>query len=208
MDSKCYFDCKFYFVGYVCLAVLTASCSTPEKTAQIPVDDLPKILREVQKPADTTSKNAKDIKLTYQNKSTNVTIPVDPQNQSFILEMKGLQKEKSQDSVNMQDSLIQARMAKKIKQVMRDFRRAQDLFYREDYKGALEKVNSSLETQKTADALGLKGTIFFMRDNMSSAKYYWNKAVQMDPEIPVPDIPELESFIKKIKASEQQGEAE
>lgn len=205
MESRYYCDCSLYIVGCLCTALLFGSCATPQQSAQIPVEDLPQILREVKQtpPIDTTS-NEDDVKLQYSNESTNVTIPINPQNQDFILELEGLQKEEPEpDSVSLQDSLVQKKMAQKIKQVLRDFRRAQDLFYREDYKGAMERINSSLETQQTADALGLKGTIFFMRDNISSAKYYWNKAVQMDPEIPVPDIPELESLIKEIKATEQ-----
>jgi tetratricopeptide (TPR) repeat protein len=200
----------------------------------VPVEDLPQILREAR-PQDDTTRNdpSDDVKLKYEGNGTSVTIPIDPQSQDFILELKGLERQggpeksdkpkvqaeqKKQKQVNKrvrrpdstinQDSLVQAQVAEKIKQVLKDFRRAQNLFYRKDYKGALEMVNRSLETQRTADALGLKGTIFFMRDDISSAKYYWNKAVQMDPEIPVPNIPELETFINEIKATEDQQEAE
>ncbi len=205
MESRYYCDYSLYIIGCLCVVLLFGSCSTPQQSAQIPVEDLPQILREVkQTPAIDTTSNEDDVKLQYSNESTNVTIPINPQNQDFILELEGLQREVPKpDSVSLQDSVVQKKMAQKIKQVLRDFRRAQDLFYREDYKGAMERIDSSLETQQTADALGLKGTIFFMRDNISSAKYYWNKAVQMDPDIPVPDIPELESLIKEIKGTEE-----
>lgn len=204
------------------VVVAGVSCSASKKAqqAKIPVDKLPQILREASHSKGDSAKSTKDdVKLHYKNKSTSVTIPIDPQRQDFVLKLKGLEKKQQQkssgeagkqhqDSTIMQDSLVQATMAKHIKQVLRYFRRAQDLFYREDFKGAMEMVNRSLEIQRTADALGLKGSIFFMQDNMSSAKYYWNKAVRMDPEIPVPDIPELESIIKKIKAEDQQEVAQ
>lgn len=215
MESRfcCVYDpLTFLFVG---LLFVVVSCSGSQQAAEpsIPVEDLPQVLREVSNSEqDTTQeKNGESVTLNYKNKSTDVTIPLNPNRQEFILELKGVEREEQtepQDSVILQDSLVQKRMAEKIKKVMKTFRRAQNLFYRQDYKGAMEMVDKSLDLQQTADALGLKGTIFFMRDNMSSAKYYWNKAVQMDPEIPVPDIPELESLIRGIKESENIEEGE
>lgn len=241
MDLKYCCDFKIHlFVGVLAILICT-SCSTPEKTQtpQVPVEDLPQILQEARPQVDTTTNDpSDDLKLKYRNNSTSVTIPIDPQSQDFVLELKGLdqgprglmgqnadstrqvqQGKRSQprdnrtnrtsrpDSTIMQDSLVQAKMAENIKQVLKDFRRAQDLFYRQDYEGALDMVNRSLETQRTADALGLKGSIFFMMDKISSAKYYWNKAVLMDPEIPVPNIPELETLIQDIKETEDREEA-
>jgi tetratricopeptide (TPR) repeat protein len=199
--------------------LVTAACGGSKEAAgpSVPVEDLPQILREVSRAEKDTAKKdpKKPLTLNYKNESTDVTIPLDPQGQEFVLELQGVEKEQSTqqqeqmpDSVMIQDSVVQAHMAQKIKKVLKTFRRAQDLFYRQDYKGAMEMVDQSLELQQTADALGLKGTIFFMRDNMSSAKYYWNKAVQMDPELPVPDIPELESLIRDIKESEDSKEVE
>lgn len=219
MDLRYYSDYRIwifltFFIGLTC-----TSCSSSKETAssQVPVEDLPDILREVSNtPADTMERDKNEpVTLNYENKSTSISIPIDPNQQEFVLELKGLKeenKEKNEEQSKItnaqQDSLNQEEMAKKIKQVLKDFRKAQDLFYREDYKGAMERVNQSLETQETADALGLKGTIFFMRDNMSSAKYYWNKAVDMDPDIVLPDIPEVRSMIEQIKATEDQEEAE
>lgn len=241
MDLKYYCDCKLHFVFGVCIALLCISCGSSEnaQTPQVPVEDLPQILREARTQDDTTKDDpSDDVKLQYKNNSTSVTIPIDPQKQDFVLELKGLDKgsmmdENEEDSTEapqqaeqrrqkrdnrtnkayqpdsvVVDSMVQAKIAERIKQVLKDFRRAQDLFYRQDYRGALEMVNRSLETQRTADALGLKGSIFFMMDKISSAKYYWNKAVQMDPDLPVPNIPELETLIKDIKATEDQEEAE
>jgi tetratricopeptide (TPR) repeat protein len=193
------------------LLVVIVSCSgSKETTNSIPVEDLPKILREASNAGQDSAEqqSSEPMTLNYKNESTDLTIPIDPQGQDFVLELEGVkaQEEEPADSLALQDSVVQERMAEKIKEVLKTFRRAQNLFYRQDYKGAMEMVDESLELQETADALGLKGTIYFMRDDLSSAKYYWNKAVQMDPEIPVPDIPELESLIEDIKDSEETEE--
>jgi len=223
MELKYYYDCsnpvRFIVTGL--LVVLLASCTGSQETttkSSIPVDKLPEILRSAQADKDTTKSSKESVKLRYKNKTTDVTIPIDPQKQDFVLELEGVERkddDSSKDTARSaaatakRDSVFKKRMAKNIKTVMRNFRRAQDLFYKQDYKGAMEKVNASLEVQETADALGLKGSIFFMRDNLSSAKYYWNKAVEMDPDIPVPDIPALESLIRDIKDGEEsQEEAE
>lgn len=217
------FDFSLAKLAGVFLAALCISCSSSKEAqeTEIPASESTQILEEQsESQKDTTSKKNNDkVKLRYKSKNTDVTIPIDPENQEFVMELKGLERQKdtsqvasqepqkeSPDSTILKDSLVQATMAKNIKQVLKDFRRAQNLFYREDYEGALEMVNRSLETQKTADALGLKGSIYFMQDDMSSAKYYWNEAVKMNPDIPVPNIPELESLIKEIKATEDQEE--
>lgn len=215
MDLRYYCEYKIWMFIAVVVGIVCTSCSSSKETAnsQIPAEDLPNILREVANtPADSNRGNHNEpVTLNYENKSTSISIPIDPEQQEFVLELKGLKEgnEVQEDTSTVQrDSLHQEEMAKKIKQVLKDFRKAQDLFYREDYKGAMERINQSLETQETADALGLKGTIFFMRDNMSSAKYYWNRAVEMDPDIVLPDIPEVRSMIEQIKATEDQEEAE
>jgi len=217
MELKSYYDCSnpvvFILTGF--LMIFFASCSGSQETTKpsVPVDELPEILRSAQSNQDTAKSSKKDMKLRYNNKSTDVTIHIDPQKQDFVLELKGVERQDTdKDSAKTggnkakRDSVFEKRMAKNIRKVMRNYRRAQDLFYREDYKGAMEKVNTSLEVQETADALGLKGSIFFMRDNLSSAKYYWNKAVKMDPDIPVPDIPALESLIRDLKDGEESQE--
>lgn len=221
MDLKyCYVYKTLRFL-LVALVFTGISCSGAKEASNhsIPVEDLPQILKEVSN-SDKDSVNQqrnRNVTLNYKNESSDVEIPLNPQGQDFILELKGVEREEGEqqkelaDSLAAKDSVISAleeQMEENIKKVLKDFRRAQDLFYREDFKGAMEKVNESLDVQETADALGLKGTIYFMQDEMSSAKYYWNKAVQMDPELPVPDIPELESLIRDIKESEEIEEGE
>ena len=68
-----------------------------------------------------------------------------------------------------------------------------------DFTQALDFIDKTLEIQETADAYALKGTIFFMLENITAARANWNRAVQMDPNIPIPSIPELETLIQEIR---------
>ena len=65
-------------------------------------------------------------------------------------------------------------------------------------------MNESLRVQETADAYGLKGTIYFMLNRKSATRENWDKAVKMNPDIMIPNIPELEDIIKDIKGDTEQ----
>ena len=207
-------ELKYYFASSIRLLIILlpvlgmVSCYPSQETASEDVaaeEETPQILKEPALQKVDTVKSDDLLKLKYKNKSTSLTIPLDLQKHQFVLELKGMEMDPPKDSLVAQDSVVQAIMADRIKKVMKYFRRSQDLFYRQDYEGAMEMINKSLKIQQTADALGLKGTIFFMMDNVSSAKYYWNMAVKMDPETPVPDIPQLEGMVEELKISEMNG---
>lgn len=85
-----------------------------------------------------------------------------------------------------------------IRQVLSKFRRAQDLFYLEEYSEALELLNETLDIAETADAYALKGTIHFMLGNRNATRANWNRAVELNPDLPMPNIPELEDMIEEI----------
>lgn len=149
------------------------------------------------------------IKLTFDNGNSEVTVPLDPDKQNFMLELSGdfkKQKEKltrsdsalkkqKQQWKQKRDSIIKARTNERINEVMKNFRQAQNLFYRNDYESAMKYIDRALDIAETAEAKGLKGTIFFMQDNMKAARYWWNQAVQQDPDIRIPDIPDLRELI-------------
>ena len=103
------------------------------------------------------------------------------------------------DSIIVVDSTIIEQRAVDIQSLLSGYRKAQDLFYLGEYRDALTEVDKTLEIQETADAFALKGTIFFMLDNITAARANWNRAVQLDPDIPVPSIPELETLINEIR---------
>jgi hypothetical protein len=123
----------------------------------------------------------RDMVISYGNKSTNINVPLNL-DEPFYLELKGTPASKT---LRYDRELFAVEM----RQIMRDFRKAQDAFFKKEYEAALEAVNRSLLTLETADALALKGSIYYVMKNIPKAKTYWAKAVKLDPEIVVPEIP-------------------
>lgn len=136
--------------------------------------------------------------VTYQNKSSNIQLTLNPDEDEFFIDLQGMAPNKT-DSVVIVDSVLIQNRAKDIQTLLSSYRKAQDLFYLGEYRNALEEVDKTLAIQETADAYALKGTIFFMLENPTAARANWNKAVQLDPNIPVPSIPELETLINDIR---------
>lgn len=148
--------------------------------------------------ASTTTGESEKITVTYKNQSSNIQISLDPSKDQFYLDLRGMAPSEK-DSIVVADSAMIKNRAKDIQSLLTNYRKAQDLFYLGEYREALEQVDSTLEIQETADAYALKGTIFFMMENITAARANWNRAVQLDPNIPVPSIPELESLIDEIR---------
>lgn len=146
----------------------------------------------------TTTGESEKITVTYKNQSSNIQINLDPNKDQFYLDLRGMAPSEK-DSIVVADSAMIKNRAKDIQSLLTNYRKAQDLFYLGEYREALEQVDSTLEIQETADAYALKGTIFFMMENITAARANWNRAVQLDPNIPVPSIPELESLIDEIR---------
>ncbi|GAB5410092.1 MAG: hypothetical protein BalsKO_24570 [Balneolaceae bacterium] len=142
--------------------------------------------------------NSEAIVVNYRNQSSNIQIALDPSKDEFYMDLSGMSPQEK-DSIVVQDSTLLNNRATDIQTLLSSYRKAQDLFYIEEYRQALEEVDKTLGIQETADAYALKGTIFFMMENLTAARANWNKAVQMDPNIPVPSIPELETLIDEIR---------
>ncbi|XWN37149.1 MAG: hypothetical protein ROO71_14490 [Balneola sp.] len=153
---------------------------------------------------ETGQKNVKNtIKVTYRNKNTDLEVTLDPNKEDFFLDLSGLSPAEK-DTIIIADSTLIKQRAADMQKLLSSFRSAQDLFYKGEYNEALLKVNESLRVQETADAYGLKGTIYFMLNRKSATRENWNKAVKMNPDIMIPDIPELEDLIKDIKGDTEQ----
>lgn len=189
-------DCKS---GVLCLAILifVVSCTPTGQVTENKVSSnkpVPTIDQsEVQERKDNNS-----IKLIYRNRNTDLELHLNPNTDNFILDLKGLNPAKK-DTVVIADSTLVKNRATDLKNMLSAFRQAQDLFYKGEYNEALLEINKSLRIQETADAYGLKGTIYFMLGRKAATKENWNKAVQLNPNITFPDIPELENIIKEIK---------
>ncbi|MEL0010808.1 MAG: hypothetical protein VW868_04525 [Bacteroidota bacterium] len=141
------------------------------------------------------------ITVNYLNESSNIQIKLDPSKEQFYLDLRGMRPADKDSIVVVDSSLIQTR-ARDIQSLLSNYRKAQDLFYLGEYKQSLEFIDKTLEIQETADAYALKGTVFFMLENITAARANWNRAVQMDPNIPIPSIPELETLIQEIRGGQ------
>ena len=148
----------------------------------------------------TEEKNDKVI-LNYKNESSGIQIRLDPEKDEFFLDLKGMQPAEK-DTVIIADSTLIENRERDIQTVLSKFRNAQDLFYLEEYTEALRLLNETLQIAETADAYALKGTIHFMMGNQNATRENWNRAVQINPDLPIPSIPELETIIEDIKQEE------
>tara|TARA_R110002124_G_scaffold282274_2_gene457298 strand:+ start:10842 stop:11456 length:615 start_codon:yes stop_codon:yes gene_type:complete len=195
-----------FFIG---VSVLMAGCTTSQQATNGQQNG------EVETPATpVTGSNTKNtekaneeavnsIKITYKNRNTDLVLSLNPNKENFFLDFKGMSPAEK-DTIIIADSTLIKKRATDIQALLAAFRQAQDLFYLGEYNEALIKINESLRIQETADAYGLKGTIYFMLNRKSATRENWNKAVQLNPNILIPNIPELEDIIKDIKGGPEQ----
>ena len=138
------------------------------------------------------------MELNYRNESTSIRLPIDLNSQNVYLELRGKAVEEKKDDKTEVEDIESGSQAERIRSVMNEFVSAQNAFYRGNYEQAMEAVNRSLNIEQTADALALKGTIYFMLGNNTEAQRFWTRAMRLNPDLPVPDISELEDLIDGI----------
>lgn len=211
MDYSVYLDFRNFFLrtiaAFMCVAIL--GCAGSEQVSEDSGMNgfTPETAVEGSMSSENTEtgqKNVKNtIKVTYRNKNTDLEVTLDPNKEDFFLDLSGLSPAEK-DTIIIADSTLIKQRATDMQKLLSSFRSAQDLFYKGEYNEALLKVNESLRVQETADAYGLKGTIYFMLNRKSATRENWNKAVKMNPDIMIPDIPELEDLIKDIKGDTEQ----
>ena len=200
---------KEFTIIVVLFMIMHFGCATPQSVSNNSTNEstnsnpralssLPRVTNSVS--ADN-SPSEEIITVNYLNESSNIQIKLDPSKEQFYLDLRGMRPVDKDSIIVIDSSLVQNR-ARDIKSLLTNFRKAQDLFYIGDYKKSLEFVDKTLEIQETADAYALKGTIFFMLENITAARANWNRAVQMDPNIPIPSIPELETLIQEIRGGQ------
>ena len=205
MGFKVLYDFKnigFLIIGAMVVFVgCKSSENLPEESSnQSPIEQRRAIPSSSDGGSNETSSDSNPgaVIVTYKNQSSNIQITLDPTKDEFYLDLSGMAPQ-DKDSVVVQDSSLIKNRALDIQSLLASYRKAQDLFYLGEYNNALEEVDKTLLIQETADAYALKGTIFFMLENVIAARANWNRAVQMDPNIPVPSIPELETLIDEIR---------
>jgi tetratricopeptide (TPR) repeat protein len=204
MDYMQLFDSKYWLV-LVGVAVIIAGCKSSgaaldefDNQIQQQPTEVSRSSNSAETSAKATATNRDPVIVNYRNKSSNIQIILDPNQDEFFLDLSGMAPS-DKDSIVVVDSALVKNRAKDIQSLLSSFRKAQDLFYLGEYRDALAEVDKTIEIQETADAYALKGTIFFMLENPTAARANWNRAVQLDPNIPVPSIPELETLINEIR---------
>ncbi len=202
MDYRQLLDSKL-LLAILCIGLSISACRSAGNV-QEQID----AAIEASEPTETTGNvetnllegeaRSNPIIVSYRNASSNIQISLDPDQDEFYLDLKGITPTEK-DSIIVVDTTIINNRATDIQTLLSSYRKAQDLFYLGEYRDALAEVDKTLEIQETADAYALKGTIFFMMENPSAARANWDMAVRMDPNIPVPSIPELETLINEIR---------
>ena len=209
-DSNSPFLMKNKFTIIIVLFIIMhIGCATPQSISSNsnsqPTNQNPRALSNsprITSSTDSDNSPSKEvITVNYLNESSNIQIKLDPSKEQFYLDLRGMRPVDKDSIVVIDSSLVQNR-AKDIQSLLTNFRKAQDLFYLGEYRQSLEFVDKTLEIQETADAYALKGTVFFMLENITAARANWNRAVQMDPNIPIPSIPELETLIQEIRGGQ------
>lgn len=203
MDFTLLSDFRKYAV-LILLVSIVAGCSSSSNVQDSatqptnPAEEIPSLQQAEEEAGGEETGESTPIIVTYRNASSNIQVSLDPDRDQFYVDLRGITPTE-RDSVVVIDSTIVKNRESDIQTLLSSYRKAQDLFYLGEYREALEEVDKTLEIQETADAYALKGTIFFMMENPTAARANWNRAVQMDPNIPVPSIPELEILINEIR---------
>jgi tetratricopeptide (TPR) repeat protein len=73
--------------------------------------------------------------------------------------------------------------------------KAQRALYRDDFDKALEEIDRALEIHKNADLLALKGSIYFSMKSFTEATVYWQEALKLDKNLPIPHIKGLKQWL-------------
>ena len=205
-SNNLFFMKKEFTIIIVLFMIIHIGCATPQPISSNsnsqPTNSNPRALSNSSRTTSSVSTDntpSKEvITVNYLNESSKIEIKLDPSKEQFYLDLRGIRPVDKDSIIVIDSSLVQNR-ARDIQSLLTNFRKAQDLFYIGEYRESLQFIDKTLEIQDTADAYALKGTVFFMLENITAARANWNRAVQMDPNIPIPSIPELETLIQEIR---------
>tara|TARA_R100001591_G_scaffold63108_1_gene72430 strand:+ start:13138 stop:16065 length:2928 start_codon:yes stop_codon:yes gene_type:complete len=91
---------------------------------------------------------------------------------------------------------LKAEYEQNIDQTLRLIIQAQASFYNRDIDRALVLVNESLSLFKTAQGYALRGSLYYLKGNKIEAQKSWDFAVELNPDIFIPDIEVLDQYIR------------
>ncbi len=204
MEYKVLFDSRLIGNFFIATLLLIIGCKSSENLPADSSQNQPQTRQEQEAATSNIPQEVSDtetVTVTYKNGSSNIQLKLNPSRDQFYMDLSGMTPTQK-DSIVVKDSTLIKNRAIDIQSLLSSYRKAQDLFYLGEYRQALEEVDKTIEIQETADAYALKGTIFFMLENITAAQANWTRAVQMDPNIPVPSIPELETLIDEIRGGD------
>jgi tetratricopeptide (TPR) repeat protein len=135
------------------------------------------------------------VNVKYKNNASSIEYAVGKGNEEFVLSMNTDPKSKKDlidGTLNVSKEAQDA-----VNVALKNYRRAQEFLYVDDYSSALDYVEESLKIIETAEALSLKGSILYVMGDEEKAKALWIQAAKLDPEIRVPSAKELKDITSK-----------
>lgn len=135
------------------------------------------------------------VNVKYKNNASTVEYAVGKGNEEFVLIMNtdpNSKKDLIDGTLNISKEAKDA-----VNLALKNYRRAQEFLYVDDYSSALDYVEESLKVIETAEALSLKGSILYVMGDEEKAKALWMQAAKLDPEIRVPSAKELKDISSK-----------
>ncbi len=178
-------------------------------------------------------KNSNEMKISYTNKSSNVTMVVDINSQDVNLVMSGspvpppspvapqvqqsskktsvdsaAKEEEEKDKKENWDDVMDIAKGNDLtkgdmQQVLAEIRKAQEFFYQKRFPEALDMVKFSLQKQETSDGYALMGSILYMMDDMPAAKEAWLQSLRLNPDMPA--VIQMLNKLKKANKSLEQN---
>ena len=74
---------------------------------------------------------------------------------------------------------------------------AQQKSFNGEYEEALFLINQALRIKETPDALALKGSIYFGLGSTENFVIFWIRALELDPDIPLPPSPVIVQELRR-----------
>lgn len=133
-------------------------------------------------------KGPEPLRIKYSNQTTQMDLALEMEDE-VIVDMRGMRLDSTQvvaDSAVLanQEQEQQARQLLGVQRALKNYRMAQEALLRKQYDKAMLYIDACLLEGETAEALAFKGSVFYLQGNKTEAKKLWQKARQLDPDMP------------------------
>jgi len=130
------------------------------------------------------------INVHYENGLISFNSIIDMQ-EDFYIELKGSFKSQNKTSGKVEQDATRDKedmQPNSANCAIKNYISAQKMAERGEYTEAMVSINNSIDCLNSGEALALKGSIYFLMKDTSSAESYWMQATLKDPSITVPKI--------------------